>query len=162
MVVVREGGREGGRVQCLTHLPRPQLRRTHAGRRTRSGDEAAGRRLSNVSHITERRRRRRRGRRRLLPIFESVIPKPVEIRPDPGAVAGNRGAGESAVSPAPPGVPRERFFGEPVFPGVQRLEWTVAIGCHSAFPGPDAATMLALLGDVWADEVALSIYSGGV
>jgi len=73
-----------------------------------------------------------------------------------------RSGGVGSLPRSPPGVPRERFFGEPVFPGVQRLEWTVAIGCHSAFPGTDAATMLALLGDVWADEVALGIYSGGV
>ena len=62
--------------------------------------------------------------------------------------------GESApfsLGAAPPPLPRARdpegaLSGSLFFRGSSK--WTVAIGRHSAFPGPDAAIMLALLGDV--------------
>ena len=81
----------------------------------------------------------------------------VDIRTDPGAAAdeASRGAGSRRGSPSPPpprlpapGSRGSAFLGSLFFRGSRF--WTVAIGCHSAFPRPDAAIMLAPLRDVSA------------
>ena len=111
----RREGRDGERASPTWRAP--QLRRSHADGRTDGRAEGRGiKRLSNVSHITESREcHPERGQS----TFERI----------PGRPWSEPGSGESPVaslaSPSPaarPGVPRERIFGEPVFPGVQILD----------------------------------------
>ena len=137
---IREGRREGGRegrtdeggreAECLTHLPRPQLCRTNARTHADGRTDGRGRGIKRLGEGFPMFRILPSGggggdADGLIPLFESVIPKAVDIRPDPGAAAAKRaeerGVGNLSRSPRP-GILRERLFGELVFPGVQLLD----------------------------------------
>ena len=101
---------------------------------------------------------------RILPRAENVIPSEGSRHSNGsrGGRGASRGAGRRRWSPSPPpprppapGSRGSAFLGSLFFRGSRF--WTVAIGCHSAFPRPDAATMLALLRGVSAEKVAFSI-----
>ena len=129
-----EGGREGGRESASPTCRAPTW--SHARRRTWTRIKRLGaRRLSNVSHATERRRRRRqRGRWGGTPISSHIRechPSQRQSTSDriPGrfqSQQGSGGVGSHPRSPAPgspsPSLPRERYLGEPVFPGVQIVD----------------------------------------
>ena len=86
------------------------------GRKEGRKDGRGIKRLSNVSHITESRECHPEGSR------HSNGSRGGRGRSEPGS---GESPGVSLASPSPaarPGVPWERIFGEPVFPGVQILD----------------------------------------